>query len=303
MTRVSPGVRGAHSVPLMSGCVTPPGNGYSGPMSTATAARRGAHKAANSDGVQRLARLGLVGRGALYVVVAVLAARIAFGSHTDADRQGALRTLGQNAFGRVLLIVIAVGFAGYALWRLLEATVRPGDKGVPGRLLSAGRALLYAGFSFTTAEFVLTRQSENSNQQHMGLAARVLNWPFGQWLVAAVGLALIGAGVWNAYRALSGRFRKNLKEHELSDDAESWVCGVAGVGLVARGVAFALVGFFVTQAAIGYDPRKAQGLDGSLRELARAPYGQPLLLAVAAGLTAFGVWCFVEARYRKVLHS
>jgi len=272
-------------------------------MTTTVAARRGARKAARSDGVALWARLGLVGRGTLYIVVAILAANIARGSRAAADREGALRAVGSNGLGRLALLAVAVGFAGYAFWRLLEATVRPGDKGIGGRLTSAAKACLYTAFTITTAEYVVTRHAENANRKHMGIADRVLGWPLGRWIVAAAGIALLGAGVWNVYRALSGRFLKHLKEHELAKNAKPWVCGVAVVGLVARGMAFALVGFFVVQAAVTYDASKAQGLDASLRSLARASYGRPVLLAVAAGLVAFGLWCFVEARYRRVLSS
>jgi len=272
-------------------------------MTTTAAAKRGARKAAGSDSVQRLARLGLVGRGVLYVVVAILAANIARGSKAAADRDGALRVIGSNGLGRVGLIAVAVGFAGYALWRILEATVRPGDKGTMGRLASAAKAVLYVGFTITTTEYVITQHAENANKKHMGLAGRVLGGPLGRWIVAACGVAVLAAGAYNVYRGVSGKFRKHLKEHELNDNATPWVVGLAVAGLVARGVAFALVGFFVVQAAVTYNARKAQGLDASLRQLAQASYGRPLLLVVAAGLTAFGLWCFVEARYREVLSS
>ncbi len=272
-------------------------------MATATAARRGANKASRSDGVQRLARLGLLGRGTLYVVVAVLAANIARGSRAGADREGALRVIGDSLLGRLALVVVALGFAGYAVWRVLEATVRPGEKGLAGRAAALCKAGLYTVFTITTTEYVLTHKSENANRKHMDLAAKVLDWPLGRWIVAAFGLGLLGAGLFNVYRAVSGRFRKHLKENELADEAKPWVFGLAIFGLVARGVAFALVGFFVVQAAATYDPKKAQGLDASLRSLAQAPYGRPLLLVVAAGLVSFGLWCFVEARYRKVLKS
>ena len=274
-------------------------------MATATVerAKRTGRKAADSDTVQRLGRLGFVARGLLYVVVGILAASVAFGADEQADKQGALRVIGSTAVGRWSLLVVVAGFAGYALWRLAEATVRPGDKGVGGRLRSAGHAVLYTGFAFTTLSFVATGNSENSDSKEQHATARVLDWPAGRYLVGAVGLTLIGIGVGNAYRAISGRYRKHLKEQEIPEHCEWWFPIVAHAGLAARAVAFSLVGAFLVQAAITYDPSKARGLDGSLREIARQPYGRPLIFLVAIGLVAFGAWNFIEARYRRVLGS
>lgn len=277
--------------------------GYAASVTATATARRTANSAARSDTVQRLARLGLVARGVVYVVVAILAANIARGGQSEADREGALRAIGANGAGRLALVVVAAGFAGYAVWRFLEATVRPGDKGVGGRLAAAAKGLLYVTFVVTTAEYIVTNHADSANRKHQDLAARVLQWPLGRWLVAAFGVGLLAAGCYNVYRALSGRFRKHLKEHELSHNAGAWVSGLAVFGLLARGMAFALVGSFVVGAAVTYDASKAQGLDASLRRLAQASFGGPALLLVATGLAAFGVWCFVEARYRRVLGS
>jgi hypothetical protein len=276
-------------------------------VTTATTVRRGARtagrKAARSDTVRRLARLGLAGRGLLYGTVAVLAVNVARGSHSEADRQGALRTIGSHPVGRLALLAVAAGFGGYALWRLVEATVRPGDKGAGGRVAAAAKGLLYTGFCVTTLSYVVTHHSDSANERQRDWTARVLGWPAGRWLVAAAGLAVISGGLYNAWRALSGKYRKHLKEEELADGAGPWVAAVAVAGLLARGVAFSLVGFFLVESAVTYDPSKSQGLDGALRRLAGAPYGRPLLVVVAAGLAAFGVWSFVEARYRRVLGS
>ena len=274
--------------------------------STGTAkreARKAGNKAAHSDSVKRLARLGLAGRGLLYITVAVLAANIARGSDAEADRQGALRTISSNFVGRLALVAVAAGFAGYAIWRLVEATIRPGDKGVGGRISSGAKSLLYGGFFVTTTHHVLTRDSGNSNERQQDWTARVLHWPAGRFIVIAAGLALVAAGGYNAYRAVSGKYRKHLKDEHLSENAGRWVTFVAVFGLLARGVAFALVGAFVIEAALRYEPSKSTGLDGALRRLAGAPFGGGLLLCVAAGLAAFGLWSFVEARYRRVLAS
>lgn len=267
-------------------------------MTATASARRTARKAADNDGVRGLARAGLAARGTFYLVVALLAANVARGSRSEADRQGALRVLGSHPLGRVVLVAAAFGFLGYALWRVAEATVRPGDKGVPGRVAAAAKGLLYAGFFVTTLDYVVTSHAQNANRRQTSVTARVLGWPLGRWLVAAAGLALLVAGAWNVWRGVSGRYRKHLKKKR---SLPSWIPPVAIFGLVARGVAFALVGAFLGQAALTYDARKAQGLDGALRRLAQASYGRPLVLLVACGLAAFGVWSFVEARYRRVL--
>jgi hypothetical protein len=102
------------------------------------------------------------------------------------------------------------------------------------------------------------------------------------------------------YRALSQRFRKDLKEQQMKGAERRWYTGIGVVGHAARGVVFALVGFFIVKAAWGYDPDEAIGLDGALAKLAHAEYGSLLLGGVAAGLLAYALFCFVQARYRRV---
>jgi Domain of Unknown Function (DUF1206) len=75
---------------------------------------------------------------------------------------------------------------------------------------------------------------------------------------------------------------------------------VGAVGSWARASVLVLVGAFVGWAAISFNPRRARGLDASLRALARQPYGPYLLAAVALGLVCYGVYVLVEVRYRKV---
>lgn len=272
-------------------------------MATATEAKSRGREAAENDAFQRLARLGLIARGVLYVAIGVLAVNLARGSSQQADRQGALRAIGRTDAGRWSLIVVALGFAGYALYRLAEATVRPDGKSVAGRVASGARGLLYVAFCVTTIAFVVTGHNENADEQEQDHTAHVMEWPGGRYLVAGVGLFVIGIGIASAVRLLTGRYRKHLKEEEIPRGTLRWLKPFAYAGLAARLVAFSLVGSFLVQAAVTYEPQKARGLDGALRVVARAPYGEQLIVLVAIGLIAFGLWCFVEARYRDVLGS
>jgi hypothetical protein len=72
------------------------------------------------------------------------------------------------------------------------------------------------------------------------------------------------------------------------------------IGYLGRAGLFAIVGWFVLSAAIENDPDKGQGVDGSVRRFADSAAGPYLLWVLAAALTAYGLYTFMEARYRKV---
>jgi hypothetical protein len=265
-------------------------------------------KAERSDTVQRLARLGLAGRGVLYALVGLLAIRVAHGDHApdakSVDRQGVLRDIADKPGGRWLLIAIAVGFAGYAIWRFVEAVLDPDQHGVGHRLMSFARGCLYAGFCWSAAAFVVhPNRSGSSNKTNHDVSATVMRWPMGTWLIAAGGIAVFGAGLWNGYRAVTRKYEKSLKLGEMSARTRRIVTAVAITGLLARMAAFCLVGAFVFRAAINFDPHEAVGIDGALRKLGQAAHGPMLITIVGVGLMAFGAFSLVEARYRKVLDS
>ena len=82
--------------------------------------------------------------------------------------------------------------------------------------------------------------------------------------------------------------------------ARPWFAWAGTAGYVARGVVFGLAGAFLVKAAIEFEPREAVGLDGALAKLVNADHGPILLGIVAAGLLAFAVFSFAEARYRRI---
>jgi Domain of Unknown Function (DUF1206) len=251
--------------------------------------------------VELLARFGYVAIGISFGIVAVLALLVAFrrGGKTT-DRSGALQTIGQHGWGKLLLVVLAAGFAAYALWRFVQAFLGCGDDGLGQRIAAVGKGLLYTGLFVETLGFLLGVSKGGGQQRERDLAARLLKQPGGRWVLAAIGGAVLLAGLWNVYRGLSGRFRKHLKEGEMSKVESRWAIAVAVVGYTARGVVFTLIGVFVVRAAWDYKPREAIGLDGALRKLAAHSYGDVLLGVVAAGLLAYAVYCLVQARYREV---
>jgi hypothetical protein len=269
-----------------------------------------AKRAVTGDEAQVLARAGLVAKGVTFGLVAVLAFGVAFGIGGEVeDRPGALQSLAETTLGRFLLGALAVGLGGYALWRFAQAALgekleNGEDVNIFKRVGLVARGLLYAWFFvmcisiFFNADEPVTGGS--GGQREDRATAYLLEQPLGRWLVAAIGLAIIGAGIFNLYRALSQKFRKDLKEGQMEKEERESYAVLGVLGHFARAVLFSLAGWFLVKAAWEYDAEEAIGLDGALRKLAAADYGDLLLGSTAAGLFAYGLFCLVQARYRTV---
>jgi hypothetical protein len=257
-----------------------------------------------------LARGGLLAKGVSYGLVAVLAIGVAVGTGGETtSRQGALATLAQETWGKVVLVMLAAGFAAYAAWRFIQAFAEREDddeekaklKNWGKRAGYVGRGLIYASLTFTTVKLVVDAgQQQSQNTKAQQTTATLLDWPAGRWLVAVGGLCILGAGLWNAYRGVTKKFEDKWRTGEMSKTECRWG-GRAGIaGHLARGVVFTLIGIFIIKAALEYDPNEAIGIDGALQKLADAAYGPYLLGLTAAGLLCYGLYCLVDARYRDV---
>jgi hypothetical protein len=273
-------------------------------MSTGTIAAKG-RRAGQSPWVERLGRAGLVAKGVLYAVVGILAIKVALGGREESpDRQGALNAIAQQPFGKGLLALLALGLAGYGLWRLAQGLLDRDNEGEgPKGLAKRAGAIARAGWYFVLAGLTVERivdanSGGNSNEQET--TAGVFDLPFGRYIVYAAGLAFLAAAGFNGYRAITCKFNKKLKTHEMGDAEEAAATGVGILGHLARMVVFALIGLFLLRAAWEFDPKEARGLDGALLELSQQTYGGLLLGAVAVGLLAYALYCFVQARYRRI---
>ena len=264
-----------------------------------------AEQVAESKWVEGLARFGMVAQGASFILVGVLAIKLAVGGGGKAtDRHGALRAIAQDGFGRFAVIALAVGFGAYALWRVAQVFLGHGVEEHGGRekwskrLAALGKAALYAALC-AAAVSILLGESGGGNEEKEATEG-ILGWPGGRWVVSAIAVAIGAAAVWNFYRAVSGQYKDSLKEWKMNAAEERWTTAIAFVGFMARAAVFGIASWFFFKAAVQYDPKEADGLDGVLRELTAGPYGKWLLSIVAAGLFVYGLFCLIQARYREV---
>jgi Domain of Unknown Function (DUF1206) len=266
-------------------------------------ARVGGEQIAQSRGFELLARAGFAARAVVYVVIGILAIKLAIGSGgASANQQGALRTISAQPFGKVLLILIASGLGGYALWRLLRALLGHGPEGSDSgidRVAALASGIVYAGLCAIAVEILLGSGGGSSGSAQKTTAG-VFGWPAGTWLVGIAGIVLIGVGLYQGYRGISKDFLDDSKTEQMSPRLRSWIEWIGTFGHLARMVVFGLVGAFLVRAAIDYNPNKAVGLDGALAQVDHASYGPFLLGVVAAGLIAFGVYSLSDARYRRI---
>ena len=272
--------------------------------STATAQASGAaRRASDSPAARALARAGLVARGVIYILIGWVALLVALGQTSqEADQQGALQLLAGKPYGLVLLWLLGIGFAGYALWRLSEAAfgVTGEGSGAGPRLKSLARALIYAGFAYLTFTIISGAGGASQTKKQQDLTASVMHHTGGRWLVGIAGLVIVIAGLTLVVEGIRRKFLKYLQLSQLSSRMRRLVEWLGVIGTAARGAVFALVGVLVVEAAVTYQPAKAGGIDKALLTLRNQPFGEFLLILAALGLIIFGVYGLCEARWRRV---
>lgn len=239
-----------------------------------------------------LARLGYVASGVLHVVLGLIAIQVAwFRSGTSADQSGAFAAVAQQPFGAFALWVVAIGFAGLAIWHVTEAV--SSHAGAGDRVKAASKAVLYAFLAWTGTSFAQGTSSSSSDQTQ-DFTATLMSKPGGRIAVAVVGLVIIGVAIYHVHKGWSKKFLRDLTENP-----GRFVTGAGRFGYIAKGVALAIVGALFISAAMHANPEEAGGLDDALRTLGEQPFGAFLLTVVAAGFLGYGVYSFARARYTR----
>jgi Domain of Unknown Function (DUF1206) len=266
-------------------------------------AQRAGETVGSSSAFEALARAGFVARGVIYGIIGILAIKVALGAGgTTTNQTGALKTVAHQPFGKVLLILVAIGLGGYALWRFIHVLLGHGPEKSDDRferLAALGSGVTYALICAIAVGILLGSGSGSSGSPQKPTAG-VLGWPAGTWIVGLAGAVLCGIALYQLYRGVSHDFLKDSKTEEMSRAVRKWITWIGTLGHLARTVVFGLVGIFLIKAAVEYDPNKAVGLDGALAKLAHHSYGEWLLGVVAAGLVAFAVYSLSDARYRRI---
>lgn len=254
------------------------------------------------------ARLGYAAKGIVYLIIGLLAVELAAGRGGAAtDQRGALRTIYEQPFGKFLLVIVAIGLIAFALWSFIQAlfdTENKGKdaKGILGRIGYAVVGMSYGLLAAGAIQLVVGSGNggQSSTASTQDWTGRLLHYPAGVFLVVLVGLVVLGVAGYMLYRAYSANFKKKLALQEMRGQIRKWGIYLGRFGYAAMGAVFCIVGLFLTIAALRHNPADAKGLDSALQVLLHEPFGPFLLGIVALGLFAYGVYSFVEVRYRRM---
>ena len=264
-----------------------------------TAGTQSVARVADNKWLVLLGRIGLIGYGIVNLLIAWLAAQVALGGGEQASKDGAITEISGESWGEALLWVVGVSLFALALWQLGEAIWGRKSFGGPLRRVAHVAEAVVFGFLGYSAVKVASGGKAQSNQEQAGFTAKVLDAPAGQVLVAVAGLVVVGAAVYLFIKGFKRRFLRDLDLATASPAVRTLTTRLGQVGYIALGVAYGIVGALIVVAAVQHDPQKATGLDTALGTLADQPYGTALLLIVAFGVACFGVFCFLDARFRK----
>jgi len=243
------------------------------------------------DGLEMAARLGFAARAVTYGAVGYLTLRL---GRTE-DNQGALGFV-QSTGGGIVLALMALGFAGYGLWRLSEAAVDSegqgsGAGGIVKRLGGAISGVVHLSLCWAAVRLLVWGERSAGNAAEMG-ASTALRWPGGRIALIVVAAVLIGLAAYQIVKAVKLGFLKHLEPRAAG---RAWVAWVGRAGYLARGIVFAATGVFMAQAS-----RNSRASDAGGLEQALDSFPESLRITVAAGLLLFGVFSAVEAVYRRI---
>ena len=269
--------------------------------------------AADHPGAVKIGRAGWFAKGVVYTIAGVLALQVAVRASCWTDKAstgsqeasptGAIKTVAGSAGGTLLLWLLAIGMFIYAIWRLVSAAL-PGGRDADAWVHRIGyvcSAVIYTTFGISA--IALARRApedQNGNKKVTDISASLMSHGAGRWLLGAVGLIVIGVGLYRLSKGIHLDVNDELDLSGLSPARATWTKRLGAIGEIGRGIGIGLVGFFILRSAITYNAGEATGLDGALRRLAVTTWGIVVVFVIGIGFAAYGIFCLATFTHRRL---
>ena len=257
-----------------------------------------------------MARVGFAARGLIFFVMGILALLLAFGNGgKTTDQQGAIATIGKQPECQVLLWLVLIGLVCYSLWGLIQVVVNPFNKENDTKGISARLGYLFGAISYSFLAIptfsLLTGGSKPAHAgkqaaQTQNYVAKILDMPFGQWMIVVVAITVISVGIFQVCKGFMPLFGCHLDLIKLNKYQLKWVKGFGRFGTISRGLVITLVGVFLIISAYTSNSNDAKGFDSALMSLIHQPYGRWLIGIIALGLTSLGIYALSIALFFRL---
>ena len=242
-----------------------------------------------------IAKAGFVARGLVYVLFGTIALT-ASGKAKNGQR-AVFDTLHDLPLGGLLLVAMALGLVAYGVFRLACGVLDiegkgSTPKGLAGRAAQVGSGFFHLAIAVTAAQFIFGAKASGGSRNSETAARTLLDLQLGdigQWAVAA---GFFFAGGLQVRKAFKGSHMK-----QCDPETPEIASHIGRVGLITRGLIFAVIGWSFVRVADTDRPGEAQAAGTAVASLQDYP---PLYTAVALGLILFGVFSLLLARYRIV---
>lgn len=252
-----------------------------------------------------MGHIGYIAEGVVYILMGALALAAALKPNQEPNSyKGALSKLDAAPFGEALLALLAAGLLAFVLWEVILAALDPEHSAqrhsLRRRLVRLGHLCNGALHSVLAFEAVWRLlgfgRGDDHGRTQAQWTARAMQLPLGRWAVAGTGVGIFVFGLYQWYRAAT---HNKIERVDLSRSRIKPLISALGcVGLLARGVLFAVIGWFLIDAAHRADTAQATGIAGALAALKHQQLGPWVLAAVGIGIIAYGLFTVLKEPYR-----
>jgi hypothetical protein len=248
---------------------------------------------------ETISRIGMVAKGAIYLLIGILTALPIFGlGGKTSSSKGALRFLADQSYGQVLLVILGLGLLGYLFFRGYQAiaNLKNHDDNAKGYLMRGSylvSGLVYGYLGFTALKMVFGSSSGKSSS-----VSKVLNSEYGNTIAIGIALVLVGKAIYEFYMAYSGKFKEEVEQAGIDHKARTLLTNAGTIGFTARGIVAGILAYLFFKAGL-------QNASGDLNRadafnLLQNEFGSIIMAIVAAGIACYGVFMLIKSKYPDV---
>jgi hypothetical protein len=259
-----------------------------------------------SIAISTVARMGYIAKGLVYFMVGLLTLQttIGMGGQTS-DATDALQEFIYQPFGSILLIAIMAGLIAHACWRIIQSIQDPENRGNSlqvrfFRVIDFLTGCLYISMSYAAWQILQGLGAQDSDQNTEVWVGRILELPYGKWLVMFCAVVILVGGLYQFYSAWTAGFEYSFDNSKMSNAEQNTLRTLGRIGISAWGVVYCMVAYLFYNASVTFDADEAGGLSQALATLRDQPFGTWALGITSAGLITYGVYLLVLSYYHKV---